>query len=327
MGEIIKKSITVLGMTATKAGLGSGMIKIDGRLVPRAGVLVMYSGGLVRLDELDKMDKEDKHSVLECMEQQTVTATKAGAPIHLTAKTVIVAAANPKYGMWDYELGLMENINLDPYLVSRFDIMWRLVEVTELEESNIAAKKVGLETIKKECLFDTCTFRKFINYVKHKNPILSKSAAIKLHSFYMKMRKPTGDKRTLPMEIRQLEGMIRYSGAIAKAKQHDEVLEEDVDECIQLYRDSLKSFSIDTNQDVQQFRMTDFKLDKEQELMELVHKQMDEDGEFVSTDVISSWAQSSHFKSIESARKKFEGLIGDKILLCGNGRYRLTTIQ
>src|SRR5205807_1489874 len=61
--KVVQKSTYVLGLNSSKAGLGSGMVKIGNRMIPRAGVLVTHSGGLVALDEIDKMDKDDLNAI------------------------------------------------------------------------------------------------------------------------------------------------------------------------------------------------------------------------------------------------------------------------
>jgi DNA replicative helicase MCM subunit Mcm2 (Cdc46/Mcm family) len=324
--KVVQKSTYIIGMNSSKAGLGSGMVKINGRMIPRAGVLVTHSGGLVALDELDKMDKDDKNAVLECMEQQTVTLVKSGIEEHLTAKTTIIAAANPIYGTWDDSLGPMENIDLDAFLVSRFDILWKFGVRSEQETSNISLKRLGLAEESVKPLLSESELRRFLNYMKKQNPGICREAKIKIHEFYMRMSKKTGDSMTLPMDDRQEEGLMRFTCAAAKAKFKNEADEEDVEEAIQLYRDSLASFGISTEGDVQQMRLTDKVLTKEQELLDLIHKCMDEDEEFLSKDVIMEWAKTIHFKSTESATKHFERLIGDKVLRTESGRYRLTRL-
>jgi replicative DNA helicase Mcm len=322
--KIVQNSTYIIGMNASKAGLASGMVKINGRLVPRAGVLVTHP--LVALDELDKTEEQDKHATLECMEQQTATIVKSGVEEHLIAKTTILAAANPKYGTWDDSLDPLENIDLDPYLVSRFDIIWKFGVRSEQETSNISLRRLGLAEEPITPLLNEVELRRFLNYMKKLNPGICREAKLKIHEFYMRMTKILTDSHSLPMDDRQEEGLMRFTCAIAKAKFKDEADESDVDEAVQLYRDSLTSFGVNTEGDITQMKLIDRDLTKEQELLELIHKCMDEDEEFLSKDVIIEWAKTVHFKSVESATKAFEKMIGDKVLRTESGRYRLTRL-
>ena len=323
--EIIPKSTYIIGMSTSKAGLASGMVKINGRIIPRAGVLARYTNGVVICDEFDKMQKEDQNGALECMEQQTVALVKAGVEEHLEAKTTIIAAANPKFGIWDSDLDILENINLNAFMLQRFDIIVRMGDDGEQQRRKIGMKILKMDDNQHERLFETPReFKRYLNYVRKLKPTISTASRTKLLDFYERMAKPTSDKRTLPMQARQLEGMIRITTAIAKCKFKEEADESDVDECIRLYKYSLESFGIDTSQGVQQFRMEDFKLSKEQELLECIHKCMDEDGEFTSIDVIQAWAKTNHFKSTETAEREFKKWLGEKILLAKSGFYKLS---
>ena len=64
-----------------------------------AGILSQANDGLACVDEFDKMD--DKNGFLEASENQTITITKANVHTTLTARTSLLACANPKKGRFD----------------------------------------------------------------------------------------------------------------------------------------------------------------------------------------------------------------------------------
>lgn len=62
------------------------------------------------------------------MEQQTVSVAKAGVLCSLPARTCVLAAANPTGGHYDREKSVSENLRLNPALLSRFDLVFILLD-------------------------------------------------------------------------------------------------------------------------------------------------------------------------------------------------------
>lgn len=59
----------------------------------------------------------------EAMEQQTVSVAKAGIICTLNARTSILASANPRDSRYNPRLSVVDNIQLPPTLLSRFDLV------------------------------------------------------------------------------------------------------------------------------------------------------------------------------------------------------------
>lgn len=79
------------------------------------------------------------------MEQQTVSIAKAGIITTLNARTSILAAANPIGSRYNPKLPIPANIDLPPTLISRFDLLYLVLDkVDEMNDRRLAAHLVGL---------------------------------------------------------------------------------------------------------------------------------------------------------------------------------------
>lgn len=79
------------------------------------------------------MDENSRTILLEAMEQQTISIAKAGIVCQLNSRSAILAAANPLHSKFDSTKSVVENINLPPALLSRFDLIYILLDVPNEE--------------------------------------------------------------------------------------------------------------------------------------------------------------------------------------------------
>jgi DNA replication licensing factor MCM7 len=96
------------------------------------------------------MDDSDRTAIHEVMEQQTISISKAGITTTLNARTSILAAANPLYGRYNPKVSPVENINLPAALLSRFDILFLILDTPSIEDDERLAQHVAYVHIHEE---------------------------------------------------------------------------------------------------------------------------------------------------------------------------------
>lgn len=62
-----------------------------------------------------------------------MSIAKAGITTTLNTRTTVLAAANPAMGRYDVKRSPTENINLPAALLSRFDLMWLILDKKDSE--------------------------------------------------------------------------------------------------------------------------------------------------------------------------------------------------
>ncbi|KAG8648488.1 hypothetical protein MANES_08G003200v8 [Manihot esculenta] len=123
------RGIYVCGNATTNAGLTVAVVKdsMTSDYAFEAGAMVLADSGLCCIDEFDKMSAEHQ-ALLEAMEQQCVSVAKAGLLASLSARTSVLAAANPVGGHYNRAKTVNENLKMSAALLSRFDLVFILLD-------------------------------------------------------------------------------------------------------------------------------------------------------------------------------------------------------
>eukprot|EP00850_Spirogloea_muscicola_P011671 SM000073S21447 [mRNA] locus=s73:310298:312863:- [translate_table: standard] len=116
-----------------------------GEMALESGALVLSDRGLCAIDEFDKMSESARSMLHEVMEQQTVSVAKAGIVATLRARTSVLACANPAGSRYDPRASVIDNIRLPPTLLSRFDLIYLVLDkADEATDRRLARHLVGL---------------------------------------------------------------------------------------------------------------------------------------------------------------------------------------
>ncbi len=257
--EIAPKKIYVSGKSVSGVGLTVAVEKDElsgGGWTLKAGALVLASGGLAAIDEFDKIEDEDRAALHEVMESQTVSIAKAGLVATFKTKTAILAAANPKFGRFNQNKNLVEQFDIPPSLMSRFDLIFPILDILDIEKDSKLAEYIlnahqqaSLSETEKTLdneLIDKDFLRKYISYSRrHIFPKLTRDAMDKLKEYYLDLRKRGKDSGTVPITPRYLEGLIRLSEANAKMRLSQSVESSDAEVAIHLMNYIMEKVMID----------------------------------------------------------------------------------
>ncbi|WP_277554340.1 LAGLIDADG family homing endonuclease [Halobaculum limi] len=218
-------------------------------------------------------NSEDRSAMHEALEQQQISVSKAGINATLKSRCSLLGAANPKYGRFDQYEPIGEQIDLEPALISRFDLIFTVTDSPDpdhdakladhilttnyagelntqreqMSTSNFTQEQVDEVTQEVAPVIDAELLRKYIAYSKRNCfPTMTDEARAAIRDFYVDLRAKGADEDApVPVTARKLEALVRLSEASARVRLSDTVEEEDATRVIEIVRSCLQDIGVD----------------------------------------------------------------------------------
>ncbi|SFR86924.1 replicative DNA helicase Mcm [Halomicrobium zhouii] len=218
-------------------------------------------------------NSEDRSAMHQALEQQEISINKAGINATLKSRCSLLGAANPKYGRFDQFEPIGEQIDLEPALISRFDLIFTVTDQPDEEEdanladhiiqtnyagelnthreqnatSDYSEEEVANVTDEVAPTIEPELLRKYIAYAKRNcYPTMTEEAKEAIRDFYVDLRaKGQDDDAPVPVTARKLEALVRLAEASARIRLSDTVEEEDSERVIQIVRSSMEDIGVD----------------------------------------------------------------------------------
>ena len=273
LSKLAPRSVYASGKASSAAGLTAAAVRDEfgeGQWTLEAGALVLADMGVACIDEIDKMEDADRSSMHQAMEQQEISVAKAGINATLKSRCAILAAANPKLGRFDEFLPIHEQINMPPALLSRFDLIFSILDKPNRENDtalathilrthkggeiteNIKRSKKSKHSKKEQeelmkiamPTFEPEFLRKYVAYAKRNIfPVMTDEATEILKSYYVDFRSQSEESVTFTP--RQLEAFVRLAEASAKIRLSQEVTADDAKRAIYIIDQYLRRVGMD----------------------------------------------------------------------------------
>ena len=254
MSAVQKRSPKVIGVAGTntsQAGLTTSAVKdeLTGTWTMEAGAVILADTGLLCIDEFDKLSSNAQKSLNEPMEQLSVSSAKAGLVQTMTARTSILAAANPKYSRFTDTKTIKEQLDIAESTLSRFDLIFVLRDnVNETKDKALANTLLRKNSSVKEVetLSDDC-FKKYITFMKANCfPVLTEEVIEILSTFYVTVRQQAIQSNDgKPITARDLKSLERLTIARAKCEGRTLTKRSDAEHAIRIYNESLETLGLD----------------------------------------------------------------------------------
>ncbi|SDR26580.1 LAGLIDADG family homing endonuclease [Natronobacterium texcoconense] len=218
-------------------------------------------------------NSEDRSAMHEALEQQKISVSKAGINATLKSRCSLLGAANPKYGRFDQYEPIGEQIDLEPALISRFDLIFTVTDQPDEEKDRNLAEHIlttnyaGELTTQREQMtnldvsegeieemteqvdpvIDAELLRKYIAFAKQNcHPRMTEEAQETIRDFYVNLRsRGTDEDAAVPVTARKLEALVRLAEASARVRLSDTVEQRDAERSVEIVRSCLQDIGVD----------------------------------------------------------------------------------
>ncbi|WP_396610937.1 LAGLIDADG family homing endonuclease [Haloferax sp. S1W] len=254
-------------------------------------------------------NSEDRSAMHEGLEQQQISVSKAGINATLKSRCSLLGAANPKYGRFDQYEPIGEQIDLEPALISRFDLIFTVTDDpdpdtdaelaehiiktnyagelntqrTNVANSEFTEEQVNSVTDEVAPDIDAELLRKYIAYSKRTcYPTLTEEAKNIIRDFYVDFRARGADEDApVPVTARKLEALVRLSEASARVRLSDKVTAEDAERVTGIVESCLRDIGMDPetgefDADIVETGRSKTQRDRIKNLLELIRNMQEE---------------------------------------------------
>jgi len=291
-------------------------------------------------------NSEDRSAMHEALEQQSISVSKAGINATLKSRCSLLGAANPKYGRFDQYEPIGEQIDLEPALISRFDLIFTVTDSpdpetdakladhiintnyagelhtqrTHVPNSEFSDEEVDSATADVTPEIKAELLRKYIAYAKRNcYPTMTDEAKEVIRQFYVDFRAKGADEDApVPVTARKLEALVRLSEASARLRLSDTVEHEDAVRVTEIVESCLRDIGMDPetgefDADIVETGTSKTQRDRIKDLKHLIEELEDEYDEGAPVSEVVSRAgsdlgldESNAEKEIENLRRKGE---------------------
>jgi replicative DNA helicase Mcm len=261
------------GTGLSKVGLTAAAVREEfagkSKWTLQPGILPRANGGHCIIDEVDDVIDEKTKAIHDALEgKQKVKVDKAGISADLETRAGLLASGNPTHGRFDRYEPVAEQVDLDPALISRMDVLLDLPDNLDRETDRMKAEHYleSYDEVSRKQLYEKGelddkpemqaanrdvsveVLRAWVAYARENVfPRLTPEAKASLKEFYLSVRNlndgyESSDEKSegaIPATPRTLGAGVRLATAFARCELSDTVELHHVERAKSVTRDTI----------------------------------------------------------------------------------------